>query len=1049
MHTLISAAFNRVRTVLLVLVLFFLAGAYSYVTIPKEAAPEIDIPIFIVNVSYSGISADDSARLLVEPLERQFQTLQGLRRMSAQASDGFATVTLEFQPGYDQQEALQSVRDETSNAEPGLPAGADAPTVREIDVSIFPILTVALSGYVPERELIGYARDLQDRLEAITGVLQADMSGDREDLLEIIIDPLAVQSYGISTGEIMQAVQNNNQLVAAGAFDTGEGRLSVTIPGTIQSIADVLAMPVQVSGTTVVRVQDVAEVRQTYRDPSSFARIDGQPSIGLDIRKIAGANVIDTVAQVRTAVEEAEQEWGAAIRVDFLQDQADEIQTLLSDLENSVIAAVLLVMLTVILALGLRASVLVAIAIPGSFLGGILIISLLGFTLNIVVLFALILVVGLLVDGAIVVVELAERYSTEGQPRRLAFLHAAQRMSWPITASVATTLAVFFPLLFWPGTAGQFMFYLPATVIVTLTVSLLMALVFVPVIGGMFGGDETKDAQESPAGPPLTESATAARPRAYDRSLRYLMARPGLAVGLSILVLLMSFFTYGLLGRGVDFFPAVEPERAQVQIQADGNLSVHEADRLVRMVEGRVIGVDGIDRAYSRTIGSVEERLRANLAADVIGTIQIDFTDWRTRPPASEIIEGLRASTGELPGIRVQVEEAQAGPGAARPVQVEISSANRALLPAAAAQLQELMARQGSFVDISSDVPVPTAELRLNVDREQAARYGIDINTLGTTVRLLTNGVVLGTYLPDFANDEVDIILRYPVEERTFAQLADLRISTPAGMVPIANFVTLAVMPAASVINRVNSENVQTISAGIAEGTTVAAELATLQAGINQLELPDGVSIDFAGEIEEQQEAMEFLILAFIMAIFLMFIILLTQLNSFFQAFLVLSAIIFSLAGVLLGLVIRQEAFSVVMSGIGFVALAGIVVNNNIVLIDAYNEHLANGLAPDDAAFEAGVARFRPVLLTAITTIVGLAPMVMGMTVDFFARDLFFGAPSGQFWVQLSTAIVGGLAFSTLITVFLTPSLLAWDGNRRVRRAQRRASRHKTPAPVH
>ena len=342
MHSLISASFSRVRTALLVLVLIFIAGGYSYVTIPKEAAPEIDIPIFIVNVSYTGISAEDSARLLVEPLERRFQTLQGVRRMNAQAGDGFATVTLEFQPGYDQQQALQSVRDETSNAEADLPGGADPPTVREIDVSIFPILTVALSGHVPERELIAIARSLQERLEAITGVLQADMSGDRDDLLEIIVDPLAMQSYGISTGQIMQAVQNNNQLVAAGAFDTGEGRLGVTIPGTIQSIADVLAMPVQVSGTTVVRVQDVAEVRQTFRDPASFARIDGQPSIGLDVRKVAGANVIETVAEVRAVVDEMQRDWSSAIRVDFTQDQADDIQTLLSDLENSVIAAVLL-----------------------------------------------------------------------------------------------------------------------------------------------------------------------------------------------------------------------------------------------------------------------------------------------------------------------------------------------------------------------------------------------------------------------------------------------------------------------------------------------------------------------------------------------------------------------------------------------------------------------------------------------------------------------------------------------------------------------------------
>ncbi|MEQ4538123.1 MAG: efflux RND transporter permease subunit [Billgrantia sp.] len=1037
MQALIAAAFSRVRTVMLVLVLILLAGAYAYVTIPKEASPEIDIPVFIVNVPYSGISAEDSARLLVEPMERQLQSIPGLRRMSAQAGEGFATIQLEFQPGFDQQTALQSVRDEADNAQPNLPAGADAPIVREIDLSAFPILTVALSGDIPERDLIRLAREVEVELETITGVLNADLSGDRDDLLEIIVDPVAMQSYGISPQEVSQAVNNNNQLVTAGAFDTGSGRIGVSVPGTIESIADVLAMPVRVTETGVVRIQDVAEVRQTYQDATSYARIEGQPTIGIDVRRASGANVIDTVAQVQSAVEAMRSEWSDAVRVDYLQNQAEDIQSLLSDLENNVIAAVLLVMLTVILALGLRASLLVAIAIPGAFLGGILTISLLGFTLNMVVLFGLILVIGMLVDGAIVVVELAERLRSEGASRREAFLRAAQRMAWPITASTATTLAVFFPLLFWPGVAGQFMFFLPATVIVTLLASLLMALLFVPVIGTLFP-------ERSRTPKVVPNDAIAARPSTgpYDRGLRFMIAKPGFAVGLSLLVLLGSFFAYGLFGRGVEFFPAVEPERAQVQIQADGNLSVQEADRLVRLVEERIIGTEGVERVYSRTIGTVQARLGGNLAPDTIGTIQVDFTDWRTREPAAAIISRMRAATEALPGIGVQVAEQQEGPGEARPVQVEIAARDRQQLPEAAARLEALMREQGTFVDIASDVPTPQPEVRLRVDREQAARYGVDIATLGTTVQLLTDGVLLGAFTPPYAADEVDIRLRYPAGERTFAQLAELRIATPSGQVPIANFVELTAEPAASVIQRVDGRNVQTLSAAIAPGTTVAEELAALNQAIQQTEFGEGVEIRFAGEIEDQQEAMTFLLLAFVVAIFLMLTALLTQLNSFFQSLLVLSAIVFSFAGVLLGLIVRQEPFSIVMSGIGLMALAGIVVNNNIVLIDAYNEHRANGLGPDAAAWRAGNERLRPVLLTAVTTIIGLLPMVLGMTVDFFARDLFIGAPSGQFWVQLATAIVGGLVISTFITVLLTPALLAWHG----RRQEARVARRRRPA---
>ncbi|MDN3519126.1 efflux RND transporter permease subunit [Aquisalimonas lutea] len=1024
MYRALAAVFSRARTVSLLLVLIVLAGGYSYVTVPKEATPEIETPYFVVTVTYPGISAEDSARLLVEPLERQLQSIAGLRRMDARAADGFATVTLEFDPGFDHQAALQSVRDETDNATPKLPAGADAPSVREIDLSLFPILTVALSGDVPERELIRVGRQLEERLESVSGVLEADISGAREDLMEVIIDPLALQSHGLSPREVSQAIRNNNQLVTAGAFDTGSGRIGVSIPGTIQSAADVLVMPVQVTDNAVVRVQDVAEVRQTFQDPVSFARIGGQPTIGLDISKTSGANIIDTVADVQAVVEEMRADWPESVQVDYLLNQAEDVADLLGDLENNVIAAVVLVMLTMILALGVRASLLVAIAIPSSFLAGILAINLIGFTLNIVVLFALILVIGMLVDGAIVVVELAERYREEGRSRQEAFLGAAQRMAWPLVASTATTLAVFIPLLFWPGVAGQFMRYLPATVIVTLTASLLMALVFVPVIGSLLPGGNS----------PAPAARTANGSGLYGRMLHYTVARPGFAVGLSLLVLLGSFALYGALGKGVNFFPAVEPERAQIQVRADGNLSVQEADRLVRLVEDRVMDKEGVDRVYARTIGSVEARLAANLAPDVIGTIQIDFDDWRHREPAAVILDRIREATESIPGLGIQIQEQESGPGDARPVQIELSAADRERLGPASRQLQELMAAQGTFVDIASDVPMPQPEIRLQVNREQAARYGVDIATLGDTVQLLTNGLLLGSYLPEFAPDEVDIRLRYPLEDRTFAQLAELRIATERGMMPITNFVELTASPAPSVINRVDGRNVQTVSADIVPGTTVTAELATLREAIAASGLDDEVDVGFAGEVEDQQEAMIFLVEAFVVAIFLMFLVLLTQLNSFFQSLLVLSAIVFSFAGVFLGLLVRQEPFSVVMSGIGIMALAGIVVNNNIVLIDAYNAHRGAGLGPTDAALRAGSERLRPVLLTAITTIVGLLPMVFGMTVDFFARDLFFGAPSGQFWVQLATAIVGGLAVATFITVLLTPALLAWDGKRRATR---------------
>ena len=1022
MKAFIAAAFSRNRAAILLLAVLFIMGSIAYATIPKEAAPEIDIPVFTVTVSYPGISTEDSARLLVEPLERKLQSIDGLDTLTAQAGEGFAMLQLEFAAGFDNEKALRDVKDETEKAEQDLPSDAEQPTVQEVDLSLFPILTVALSGNIPERDLIQLARNLEDKLETLNGVLEVDMSGDREDLLEIIIEPLAMQSYNISLAEVSQAISNNNLLVTAGAMDTGAGRISVAIPGTIENIVDVLEMPIKTTPNNVVRVSDVAEVRRTFKDPVSYARIDGQPSIALDIKKLSSANVIDVVDRVTQMVEQERTDWPATVNVAYMQNQADDVKQFLGDLENNVILAIILVILTVVVALGVKASLLVALAIPGSFLGGILTLQLLGITLNIVVLFALILVIGMLVDGAIVVVDLAERYRRQGQDQLQAYLAASQRMAWPIIASTMTTLAVFIPLLFWPGMAGQFMFYLPATVIITLLMSLLMALVFVPIIGSSVKSKVSVTSQSK---------KTADKSSKLQSLVSYMVGKPLLALLVSLFVLLLSFFLYSKLGQGVNFFPDIEADRIQIQVQADGNLSVSEADNLVKLVDKAVEPVAGIERIYSRTIGSVEERLKANLDSEIIGTLQIDLLDWQERDSAAKIIQRIRAKTDNLPGMALKIEKQQSGPSSARPVSIEVSAKDRSLLPEAVGKLLEIMKESDDFIDTSSDMATPKPQIKIDVDREKAAEYGVDVATLGTLARLLTNGVLVGTYLPESAPEQVDIRIRYPWEERSMADLANLRIPASRGLMPIENFVQLSPSLSPTIITRVNSRNVQTIESGLVPGVTVGEATETLRQKIKQSDFAKGVEFDFTGELDDQNEAMSFLLLAFALAIFLMLFVLLLQLNSFFQSALVLSAIVFSLAGVLLALLVRQEPFSVVMSGIGIMALAGIVVNNNIVLIDAYNEYRSDGLSPMDAAVKAAMQRLNPVLLTATTTIVGLLPMVLGLTVDFFERDIFIGAPSGQYWIQLSTALVGGLLVATFITLLLTPAMLAWDGQRR------------------
>ena len=518
MHALIDAAFDRHRTALLVLLFVLVSGTSAYMSIPKESDPDVPIPIIYVSMSHEGISPEDAERLLVRPMEKELQGVEGLKEMRGTAGEGFGSVLLEFDAGFDSKRALDDVREKVDIAKGQLPAETKEPRVKEVNVALFPVLTVALSGAVPERTLHRLATDLSDRIEALPSVLSVEIGGKRDDLAEIIVDPTVMETYGIRYEDLFQLVSRNNLLVAAGALDGGSGRMVLKVPGVIKTAEDVLQLPVKVAGDTVVTFGDVATVRRTFKDPDGFARVEGEPALALEISKRIGANIIETIAAVRRIVEEERARWPKSVQVRYLQDKSTDITNILGDLENNVLSAIVLVMVVVIAALGTRSALLVGLAIPGSFLAGIFFLNAAGYTLNIVVLFSLILVVGMLVDGAIVVTELADRRMRAGMSPREAFRLAAKRMSWPVTASTATTLAVFFPLLFWPGIIGEFMKFLPITVIACLSASLLMALIFIPVAGGVLGGGGRTPAPVRSRPPRST--IPGARRRASARAVR-------------------------------------------------------------------------------------------------------------------------------------------------------------------------------------------------------------------------------------------------------------------------------------------------------------------------------------------------------------------------------------------------------------------------------------------------------------------------------------------------------------------------------------------------
>ena len=1032
MNALINAAFSRTRVVCMALVMILAVGAFAYSSIPKEANPEVPLPLVYVSTGLDGISPTDAERLLLEPMETEFGAIEGLQKMSSEAAEGFASVQLEFAAGGDIDEALDKVREAADRAEGELPDDAYELTITEINTALFPIITVVLSGPVPERALNALADGTEERLEGLPGVLEVDVGGKREEFLEVLIDPTVFQTYNLSFDELIGQLQRNNRLIAAGAIETGGARIVLKVPGLIESLGDVMDMPIKVRGDAVVTFSDVATVRRSFEDPTSFARIDGQPAISLEVKKRSGANIIDTVAAVQAAIEDLRVDWPQTVQVNYLQDQSEQVKSMLADLEANVIAAVILVMIVIVFALGFRSAILVGLAIPGAFLAGVTALWIMGYTMNIVVLFSLILVVGMLVDGAIVTVELADRKLQEGAHRKEAYAFAAKRMSWPIIASTATTLSVFFPLLFWTGLVGEFMKFLPITVLLTLFSSLFMALIFIPVVGGIIGKRQPQSANAKAA----LHAAEFGDPRemrgftgAYVRLLEWAILRPGTTALLAISLLLSGFALYGQFGRGVTFFPSIEPEFMQVQVRARDNFSIWERDTLVREVEDRLLGYDGVDSIYARVMMSAGQG-----DEETIGNLQLDLAEWDTRDTAAVIGEHIRDDVADIAGIDVQVQTESGGPTSGKPVQLKIQARSPERQGEAVEAVLGLMSQIGGFTDVTDTRPLPGVEVSILVDREEAARYGADVSLLGQAVQLLTQGITVADYRPDDTDGALDIRVRFPRDERSLAELGNLRVPTSAGLVPISNFVTFAPTERVGIVRREDERRIVTIEANVSPGILVNDQIAVLQAALDETELPAGVSYAFAGEAEDQQEAMTFLIGAFISALFLMVVILVLQFNNFYQAFIVMSAIVFSIAGVLLGLLVTGRPFGIVMGGIGVIALAGIVVNNNIVLIDTYNDLKRRGQSPLEAALRTGAQRLRPVVLTSITTALGLMPMVIGVNLNFFTRDIAYGAPSTQWWTELSSAIAGGLVIATILTLIVTPAMLMLG--------ERRASRH-------
>ena len=1056
MTGIVDFAVKQWRMTLALLFFSVTAGFFSMFNIALDAEPDVAIPFVTVQVILPGVSPEDSERLLVKPLETELKSLDGVKQMDGIGLTSVARIILEFDANFEQDSAVDDVLEAVNKARGELPDDAKEPEVEELNTKTLPIIVVNLFGDAPDRELQKRAKELQNAFESSPRILEAEIQGEREELLEIVVDPALMESYGLTFNELAAAVSRNNTLVTAGQLDMSSGKFAIKLPGLIENTNDLTEIVVRSdSNGSIVRMSDIASVRRTYKDRASYALYQGRPSVSLEVSKRNGENIIETIEEVEAITAEVTKDWPKTINIELSQNQTVQIMDMIRSLVSSIINAVVLVVIVCIAALGLRSALMVGFAIPASFLMTILMFKIQGASINMMVMFGMILSVGILVDSAIVIIEYADRKLAEGLHRREAYTMAGKRMFWPIVSSTATTLAAFMPLLFWNTLPGQFMSYFPKTLVYVLTASLLMALIFLPTLGALFGPKKIANASESlkalsgAEGDPLSLTGFTG---GYARTINQLAKRP-FFVFLAIIIMVISIFmSFGATSssRQVEFFTAEGGDEIYIYARARGNTTAQDEYKIAQQVEARLDGIEGIRSVFTIAGDGAAAaggfRGPSSIPLDTVSRTFLELEPFAERRPTKEIEVDVRTALSNMPGLIIEVEVLADGPPTGKDVSIELTSNNLEHLTYAAKQLTAQFEQHDGLFEIENTLPLPGIEWELEIDREEAGRLGLDVSTIGAAVQFVTEGSLVGFYRPLDNDEEVDIRIRYPKTARDLSELDNLRIQTARGALPLSAIVTRTAKTRQDSIQRRDQMRVYEIKANTQNAkinpdtdepyatNQIVGDMRTwLETEAN---FADDVSFKFLGQDEENKEAAKFFQGAAIATLFMMAVILLWQFNSFWHVILTLSAVIFSVAGVLLGLIFYPYV-SILLCGTGVLALAGIVVNNNIVLIDTFQRLRLEGHDPHDAAVRTAAQRLRPVLLTTITTIVGLMPMVLAVQADLFTGTFSTrGTSTSAIWAPISYVLVCGLAFSTILTLVLTPVLLAapslwWNSSKR------------------
>ncbi len=1012
-----NAAIGHRSTVFVLMLMIIVVGTYSYITLPRESSPDITIPNVLVVTTYEGVAPSDIETLITLPIERKLKGLKDLEEIRSVSAEGSSMITIEFAPKVDIDNALQWVRDKVDQSKGDLPDDLENdPSVLEINLSEFPILMLAVSGDVDEAVLKGVAEELEDRIEAISGVLEVDLTGGREREIRVEFNPDRMAAYRLSFAEILQSVQSENVNIPGGSLDIGQGKYLLRIPGEFTDPAQVDTLMVATRDGRPIYLTDVASVSDTFEDRTSYARLNGASSVTLAVKKRTGENIIAVADHVFALLEIAQQQVPDGVELSVTMNQSKDIRRMVSELENNILTGLILVVTVLFFFLGLNNAMFVASAIPFSMLLSFAVLQVMGITLNMVVLFSLILALGMLVDNAIVIVESIYRHMQEGKDRICAARQAAGEVGWPIITSTLTTLCAFGPMMFWPGLMGEFMKYLPLTLIIVLSSSLLVALVINPVLCASFmrignnrmtdGGDKTRVM------------------RGYRWLLEQSLDHRWKVLGAALALMVLIVVGYGMLGHGVELFPDSEPNTAFVEIKAPEGASLETSNQLAIKVEK----LAQQERDLKFVIGEVGVAVSGEAGGGAAGQshqskVSFDFVDRQERHEDSNIVLGrIRAALAFMAGAEIKVEKQENGPPTGPPVNIEISGEKIEILGALVAQSKSLIKDVPGLVDLKDDFSKAKPEIRIMVDRYKATLLGLSTAAISTTVKTAISGSKLGVYRE--GKEEYDIVARLPEPRRqNLADIGGLLIPTANGApVPLSTVAQIELGAGFGAIRHIDEKRVVTISANTF-GRNSNEVLKDVQNLLAELDLPGGYQINFSGEQEEQQDATAFLGKAFIAAVFLIALVLLTQFNSVRQMLIVMTSVILSLTGVFLGLIVTATPFGIIMTGIGVISLAGVVVNNAIVLIDYINQLRRDGLELRDALIRAGIVRFRPVMLTAVTTILGLLPMAIGVSFDFSNFAWEIGGESAQWWGPMAVAVIFGLAVATLLTLVVVPVL--------------------------